>query len=129
MQVITKQDIENLATKEDLLVMKSELKSELREEFGEKLEENSVSIKSELRREMALLKTELRGEIKELRTELKQDISDVRVELINSIDTGFSDVISKLQFLVEQAGGDRVDALEADVELLKRDVKQLKEAA
>lgn len=56
---------ENLATKADLLQVKTELKSEI------------AQVRSELKSDIA----QVRSELAEVRTELKNDIAEVRTEL------------------------------------------------
>jgi len=67
---------DNLATKSDLAVVKSELKQDISD-----------------------LRTELKQDISDLRTELKQDISDLRTELkqdIHILDTKITQVDTKI---------------------------------
>ena len=45
----------------------------------------------------------------------KEDLADVKVELIGTITEQVGLVLSKFDFVVEQASGDRVDALETEV--------------
>ena len=50
----------------------------------------------------------------------KEDLADVRVELIDKmagVDRKVDTVLSKMDFLVEKAGGDRMDALELETAL------------
>lgn len=71
----------HLATKADLEIAKSELRTEMAE-LGGQLRGEMAELKSELRAEMSELKSELRGEMAELKTELKSDIvqSEHRLE-------------------------------------------------
>ena len=62
-------------------------------------------------KENLAMKNDLKQELKNFRSELKQDITDLKVELLGRMDAGFGDISSKLEFLIEQAGGDRVDVM------------------
>lgn len=70
------------ATKEDLGLLRAELKTEI------------ADVKTELRAEIAQVKTELRVEIAELRTELKTEIIEAVVEAKEELKDKISSVYS-----------------------------------
>ena len=66
-------DMSDLAEKNDV----AELRSELKQDIGE--------LRSELKQDIAKLRSELKQDIGELRSELKQDIAELRSELKQDI--------------------------------------------
>jgi hypothetical protein len=67
---------DTLATKHDVLLLRTELRSEMAELRGE-----MASLGSELRAEMAGLGTELRAEMTALRTELRSEMAELATQL------------------------------------------------
>lgn len=60
---------EEMATKQDVALLRSELTAAM------------AALRSELRGEMAVLRSELKGDMKALRRELKGDISSLKADL------------------------------------------------
>ena len=67
---------DRLATKDDLAVLGSDLRTEMAE------------LSTELRTEMADLRTELKTEMADLRTELKTEMADLRTDLKTEMANG-----------------------------------------
>ena len=66
-------DMSDLADKNDIAELRSELKQDI------------VDVRSEFKREIAELRSEFKRDIVELRSELKQDIAELRSELKQDI--------------------------------------------
>jgi len=62
------------------LEAKDEIKQEMRDELATK--EDLANLRSELKDDIASLRTELKGDIASLRSELKDDISSLRTEFV-----------------------------------------------
>ncbi len=94
--------MDNVARKEDIILVKGEIKiaatelkqetaelrTELKQEITEvrtELKQDIADLRVELKQDMANLKTELKQDIADLKTELKQDMADLRVELKTEI--------------------------------------------
>lgn len=69
----------SLASKQDVVELKSEVKEEIIELRSE-LKQDITELRSELKHDMTELRSELKQEMTELRTELKQDIAEHRLD-------------------------------------------------
>ncbi len=73
-------DWTDLATHDDLALLRSDLRGEMSELRGD-LRGEMAELRGELRSEMAELRSELRGEMVELRHDLRSEMAELRNEL------------------------------------------------
>ena len=91
---------ERLATKDDLGVVRSDLRAEmaglrteLKTEMADlrtELKTEMADLRTELRTEMGQLRTEFKTEMGQLRTDLRTDVAQLRVDFAGEINAAFA---------------------------------------
>lgn len=82
--MITKEDAKNFATKDDVKLLKAELKTDLKL-FKEEFKTDLKLLKEEFEIDLKLLKEELKTDSKLLEKELIEAIKDSEVSIISSV--------------------------------------------
>jgi hypothetical protein len=77
-------EYETLATKIDLINLRTDLKEDIASVRAE-LKEDIASVRTELKEDISSVRTELKEDIASVRAELKEDIASVRAELKEDI--------------------------------------------
>jgi hypothetical protein len=101
---------QELATKTDLIAVKTELKADI------------ASVRTELKADIASVRTELKADIASVRTELKAEIASVRSDLSAQIASVQSDLSAEIAS-VQSSLGSEIASVRSEVELVKRDLK------
>ena len=109
---------DGLATREDLLGARSELKDEIISVRSE-LKEEIANVRSELKEEIASVRSEFKEEIASVRSELKGEIAALRSELKEEIATVYSELKGVRSELKEEIAALRSEMKDVKHEMLK----------
>ncbi|MBF0495224.1 MAG: DUF1640 domain-containing protein [Deltaproteobacteria bacterium] len=124
-----RQQLELLATKDDLRNGLTAMELTLRTEFQREISEAKAELKediAELKDDMAELKVELKGDMAELKSELKDDMAELRVELKGDMAELKSELKNDIAELRVELKGDMAELrseLKGDMAELKIELK------
>ncbi len=124
--------VANMATKDDIAELRTELKGDV-SELRTELKGDITELKAELKGDTAEHKSELKGDISELRTELKGDIAELR-EDIKRLEISIRGIREDLDALIETVNGMKgytveIDELRERVTHVERELEAFKQTA